>query len=83
MAYLVLFQKPGGEGIAKAFSNRAVLSEYTEISYDTLTHHFTRNKEVWHYYDEPGLLIIRYGDLVRGRQRIHFKEKKNQRGKFG
>jgi hypothetical protein len=83
MGYLIFDQKPGGKGFVKAFSNRKLVSEFTGISYDTLTHHFSRNWEVWHYYEGPDIMVIHYEGMEKGRQGIHFKEKSNKRGKFG
>lgn len=73
MGYLVCDLKDNGGGFLKAFSNRRQVSEYTEISYSTLTNHFVRDRRVWHRYEEKGIMIINYPDPEKGRQRVHRK----------
>lgn len=68
--YLVFDQKPEGKGFVKAFSNRKILADFIGINYNTLTNHFVRNREVWHYYEKEGVMIIRFFDFERGRQRV-------------
>jgi hypothetical protein len=76
MAYLVWDRgKDERKGIAKAFSNRTTLSEFTGISYHTLTHHFVRKGEVWHYYEGPGIYVIYFEGMERGRQRFLLDKK--------
>ena len=71
MPYLIWDRRSDNtRGIAKAFSNRTVLSEFTGINYHTLTHHFVRNKEVWHYYEDQGVYVIKFEGLEKGRQRV-------------
>lgn len=79
MPYLVFDKKPEGKGFVKAFNNRRVLADFIGISYHTLTHHFNRLGEVWHEYEEGDIMVIRFGDMERGLQRVHRKEKGHNR----
>ena len=70
MGYLLFDQQEDGKGFVKAFSNRRQVSEFTEISYDTLTDHFMRKKQVWHNYEDKGILIVHFHGIEKGRQRV-------------
>lgn len=79
MGYLICDLKEDGGGFIKAFSNRRQVSEFTEISYSTLTNHFVRERRVWHRYADKGIMIINYPEVEKGKQRVHRKSIKHNR----
>jgi hypothetical protein len=74
MAKFIIFdEKPAGQGFSMGFTNMAVLSDFTKIPYDTLLHHFTRERRKWHFYEEQGIKVIKVDSWEKGRQRVHRK----------
>jgi hypothetical protein len=80
MAFFIIFdEQPSGQGYCKGFTSMRGVSGFTGIKYDTLVHHFTREKRRWHYYDEKGIKVIKVDDVERGRQRVHRKQSGHNR----
>lgn len=68
--YIIFDEKPAGQGFCKGFTSMRGISDYTGIAYDTLVHHFTRERLRWHLYDEQGIKVIKVDNLEKGRQRL-------------
>lgn len=68
--YVVFYDRGKGRALTKGFSNRRILAEFTGISYSTLTNHFIRNKEMYHFYADKEIMIILVNGIMKGRQRI-------------
>lgn len=80
MAYYIIFdEKPAGQGFCKGFTNMQGLAEFTGIKYNTLVNHFTRDRLRWHFYDEPGIKVIKVDSMEKGRQRVHTGVRKHDR----
>lgn len=67
------------EGFSMGFANRQVLAEFTGINYNTLTDHFVRKGQTWHFYDDKGILVIKVNSFQKGRQRVHTGGRKHDR----
>lgn len=65
--YIVFSKRADGHGFAVGYNNRRVLSDATGINYNTLTNHFVRRGEVWHYYEDEGVFVIRVRAVLKGR----------------
>ena len=70
MGYLLFDKKEDGQGYCKGFSNMRLVSEFTGISYSTLSNHFIRERRVWHYYKDKGIMVIHFHDVEKGKQRV-------------
>jgi len=68
--YVVFSDQGNGSALTKGFTNRTVLAEYLDVSYNTLTNHFVRDKEDYHVYPEKGVTVIRVKGIIPGKQRV-------------
>jgi len=77
--YIIFYDSGLGEGMAKGFPNRQVLSDFTGISYNTLTNHFVRQKKRYHIYEEKDLMVIKVSGMMKSRHRVNIKSKGHNR----
>jgi hypothetical protein len=68
--YVVFADQGNGKALTKGFTNRRVLADFLEISYNTLTNHFVRDKETYHVYEDKGVMVIKVAGMMKGRQRV-------------
>lgn len=68
--YIIFDERPEGKGFCMAFTSMRGVSDFIKVPYDTLLHHFSREKLRWKYYDKPAVKVIRVDNIEKGPQRV-------------
>ena len=77
--YILFWKSTDNGGIVKRYSNLRSLSEESDIPYWTLYSHFGRKGQVWHYYKDKDVYVLKSElKMVRGKNKSNFGwEKRN------